>query len=69
MVITTVSADHSEYANFQNYVLNNCMEIEKIAKIFASNNPNFEELNKLVDGLLQIKRDKIYLVNENSRKI
>ena len=69
MVITTVSADHSEYANFQNYVLNNCMEIEKIAKIFASNNPNFDELNKLVDGLLQIKRDKIYLVNENSKKI
>lgn len=58
-VIQVIRADHSEYGLFEEYILDNYEEIEKLAKLFSSNNPNFDELVSKVDEMLNIKKEKL----------
>ena len=58
-VIQVIKADHSEYGLFEEYILDNYEEIEKLARLFSSNNPNYDELVAKVDEMLNIKKEKL----------
>ena len=64
-IITVIRSDHSEYAYLENYILNNFIEIEEIAKLFASEEPDFEKLTELIDKFLKIKHDMQGFANAN----
>lgn len=67
-MIISVSATHKEYGEFESYIVKNCFEIEKLANLFASDNPNLEELTVIIDRMLSIKKDKMDVANNNLKK-
>ena len=68
MIITTIAADHSEYSRLHEYVFNNYEDIEKIALLFASENPDYDKLIDLIDSLLTIKKDNLEIANTDIKK-
>ncbi len=67
MVITSIGADHSEYSRFEEYILGNYREIEELAMLFASENPDYEKLTMVVDKLLSFKKDKMAMINSDKQ--
>ncbi len=57
LVISAKGANHNEYAFFENYILNNFKYIEEIASLFASDNPDFDKLTKIIDDMLLKKKN------------
>ena len=68
-VISVVRADHSQYHEFEGYILDNYSYIEEIASLFASNSPDYHKLSELLDKFLNIKKDLIQKTNNNSMKV
>ena len=56
-IITAIGADHTEYYYLQNYVLTNCDYIEELAKLFASDNPDFDKLVSILDEFILKKKN------------
>lgn len=68
-MIIVAGANHKQYADFENYIMKNYVEIEKIAALFASDNPNYEELDSIVDKMLSIKKEKLNSINDSKKTI
>lgn len=66
-VIEVIRADHSEYSYLEEYILDNCLTIEEIAKLFSSDNPDIEKLTSVINNMLAIKKDKIKQINDSKR--
>lgn len=63
-IISAVRADHDEYKKLEEYILENALWIEEIAKEFSNDEPNFEKINAIVDGFLSIKKKNVEEINE-----
>ena len=62
-VIEVIGADHSAYHIFGDYISNNYLTIESIASLLASNNPDYEKIIDVLDGMLSIKKELINKAN------
>lgn len=68
-IIQVIRSDHSEYGYLREYVFDNFMEIEELARMFASDNPDWNKLSEKVDKMLAIKKDMLNKIeNKKSRK-
>ena len=67
-IIQVVRADHSEYSYLEEYILDNYLKIEELAKLFASVDPDLEKLTSIIDDLLAIKHEKIDMINSCIKK-
>lgn len=68
-MIITAGANHKQYADFENYIMKNYAGIEKLALLFAGDNPNYEELNVVVDKMLNVKKELLNTIEESKKTI
>lgn len=68
-IVSADGSDHSGYGVLENYVIDNYDQIEGIARLFASDNSNYEQLDAVVDRMLEIKEEKLNAIkNGNTKK-
>ena len=68
-IISADGSDHSGYSILENYVVSNYAQIEDIARLFASDNPDYERLDAVVDRMIEIKKEKLDTLKQGTMRI